>query len=123
MLKITKNKIYLTRGDTAFIEVALTDQDGNPYIPTETDTVYFRLKQTAMSKVVLLEKIVERNVIEEGTSSVVQLLLELQEDDTKDFKFTTYKYEVEVVTENDYHFTAIENVDFEIGPELELHNG
>ena len=113
MLKVTGNKIYLTRGDTAFLEISLTDENGDEYTPSESDKVMFRLKKTAMSKTVLIEKEIDTST----------MILELEESDTKDLQFTTYVYEIEIVTGNEYHFTVIENTDFEIGPELELHNG
>lgn len=114
MLKIDGNAIYLTRGDTAFLEIALTDENGDPYIPSAEDTVTFRLKKSATSKVVLVEK----------TIDTTTMVMELDENDTKDLKFDTYKYEIELTTaDGNYHFTAIENEDFEIGPELELHDG
>lgn len=114
MLKVENNAIYLTRGDTAFLEIGLTDEHGDPYIPQPLDIVIFRLKKSASSKPVLIEKIIDPET----------MVLELNENDTKSLKFDTYKYEIELTTaDNNYHFTAIENEDFEIGPELELHDG
>lgn len=121
MLKITKDKIYLTRGDTAFIELNLLNQDGTQYIPNPEDKVYFRLKSSITAKVILLEKELRFEYSEEDTSVWVNTILEFEEDDTKDLKFTTYKYEIEVVTVQGYHFTVIEGADFVVGPELEIH--
>ena len=111
MLKIAKDKIYLTRGDTAFIEISITDEHGDPYEYKEGDHVYFRLKQSSTAKVIIIEKEIN---LETG-----QLLIE--PDDTKDLKFMVYRYEVELVTVEGYHFTVIEDSPFEIGPELEVH--
>jgi len=112
MLKVTKDKVYLTRGDTAFLTVTITDENGDDYEYREGDKVYFRLKQGPTSKTVLVEK--------EVNTETNQLLL--YPEDTIDLKFATYHYEIELVTVENYHFTVIENAEFVIGPELEVHN-
>lgn len=113
MFKITKDSVFLTRGDTALIEVELLNEDGEEYTPESGDHLYFRLKQSTTAKVILIEKEIDMDT----------MVLELTEDDTKDLKFAVYKYEIELVTANNYHFTVIANADFEIGVELEIHNG
>ena len=123
MFNITKDTIYLTRGDTAFIEVQITDENGDAYYPVEGDKVYFRLKRGVSQKVCLLEK--ELSIVteeaEEGEEPTVKVVLELEEDDTKDFSFANYCYEIELVTSQAHHFTIIENGTFTVGPELEIH--
>ena len=42
MLKVSRNKIKLTRGDTAYLKIELTDENGNTFEPAEGDKVYFR---------------------------------------------------------------------------------
>lgn len=112
MLKVSSKKIYLTRGDTAFLEISLLDEKGDPYTPEEGDDVIFRLKKSPTSKDVLIEKHI----------NIDDMVLEFEEDDTKDLKFSTYKYEIELVTVTGHHFTVIESTDFEIGVELEIHD-
>lgn len=111
MLKVTGNKIQLTRGDTMMLEVHLKDESGEDYTPIETDKIYFRLKKNGTAKEVIIEKEIPYDT----------MILELEEADTENLKFTTYYYEVELVTEEDYHFTAIANTEFEITTELENH--
>lgn len=113
MFKVTGTKIYLTRGDTAFLDIQLWDESGAIYEPQEGDKVIFRLKKVANVGNVLLEKEVDTST----------MILELEEDDTKSLNFQPYKYEVELVTASGQHYTAIENADFEIGVELENHDG
>lgn len=115
MLKVKGNKIYLTRGDTMITEIKLKDENGNEYTPKETDKVYFRLKKSSTAKDILIEKEVL------PSQDTGELILQLDEADTDMFKFGTYFYEIELVTEDDYHFTAIENEEFVIGIELENH--
>lgn len=111
MLKVSGNKIDLTRGDTMILEVSLKDEAGEAYIPTDTDIIYFRLKKNATSKEVLLEKEIPYDT----------MILQLDEADTENLKFGTYYYEIELVTSENNHFTAIANEPFNITEELENH--
>jgi hypothetical protein len=114
MLKVTDNQIYLTRGDTADIEVDITNEDGIAY-DSSHDNIFFRLKSQAASTYILLEKQLS---ITEG-----KVVLQLSEEDTCNLPIIKARYEIEVVTSNNAHYTVIENELFEIGPELENHNG
>lgn len=111
MLIVSANKIQLTRGDTMILELTLNDEKGDPYEPIATDKIYFRVKRNATAKDILIEKEVPYDT----------MILQLNEADTKNLKFGVYYYEIELVTETDYHFTAIANTEFEITEELEGH--
>jgi hypothetical protein len=111
VLKVNGTKVSLTRGDTAFLNVSLVDESGTAYEIQPGDAVFFRLKQNASSQGLLLEKQVD----------TVTMKLRLDVEDTEGLKFGVYKYEIELVTATDHHFTAIENADFEVRPELEEH--
>ena len=111
MLRIAYNKIYLTRGDTAYLEISITDESGNPYALVDGDKIIFRMKQSTNDKNLILEKEFNTEI----------LRLELTPEDTMSLKFGVYRYEVELVTGAGEHFTIIENAEFEITPELEAH--
>lgn len=111
MIKVTGNKISLTRGDTLILQVNLKDENGEYYIPVETDKIYFRLKKSSTAKDVLILKEIPYDT----------MILQIDAEETEDFRFGTYYYEIELVTEEDYHFTAIANTEFEITTELENH--
>lgn len=111
MLNIKGNKIHLTRGDNMEIVISLTDENGDDITPSGEDKVIFRLKKNSSSQIVLIEKEVD----------ISTMTLELEEADTKDLKFGKYFYEIEYVTSDSKHYTAIENEEFEIGVELEIH--
>lgn len=111
MLKVLNNKIQLTRGDTMMLEVSLKNEKGEVYTPLSTDKIYFRVKKSSTAKDTLIEKEIPYDT----------MVLELEEVDTKDFRFGTYYYEVELVTEENHHYTAIANSEFEITTELESH--
>lgn len=112
MLKVTNNQIYLTRGDTAVLQLDIKNLDGRFYDSTQ-DQVIFRLKSSTASSKYLLEK-----PLEQSNNEVV---LRLTEKDTCDLPIIKARYEIEVVTSQDEHYTVIENELFEIGPELENH--
>ena len=111
MLVVSANRIQLTRGDTMILELSLTDENGNEYTPVETDKIYFRLKRNATAKEILIQKEIPFDTC----------ILQLNEADTKDMKFGTYYYEIELVTSAEQHFTCIANTEFEITEELEDH--
>lgn len=111
MLDVQGNNIHLTRGDTMFLKVELTDESGNAYIPVETDKIYFRVKRNSSAKETLIQKEIPYNT----------MILQLNDSDTKDMKFGSYYYEIELVTEDNYHFTAIADAEFELTTELESH--
>ncbi len=113
VLKINGTKVSLTRGDTAFLEISLMNENGDPYETALGDALYFRLKQNAFSKGMLLEKQID----------LLTMKLRLDVEDTAGLKFGAYKYEIELVTAEGHHFTVIENADFEVRPELEEHDG
>ena len=108
-----KNKIYLTRGDSAFLTVNLNDESGSSYELSEGDKIYFRLKKSSSSDNLLLEKEINPDT----------LTLELLPEDTAELSSGLYCYEVELVTAEDKHYTVIENSQFQIGAELEIHSG
>ena len=111
MLNVLGRKIYLTRGDTAYISVGLKDNSGKDYKPAEGDKVYFRLKKSIYKDELLVEKEINPET----------LVLEIRPEDTSRLEFGTYCYEIELVTGIGQHFTVIENAIFTIGAELEEH--
>lgn len=114
MLKIDKQNITLTRGDTAYIEVStLQNADGTDYEYNEDDKVYFRLK--------LDGSMFEKELIIDLENNKSTLILD--PIDTENFAFGLYEYEMELVTAIGEHFTFIADKDFTISKELEVHNG
>ena len=111
MLKVSRNRITLTRGDTAYLKLNITDESDNAYELSEGDIIFFRIAEYGTSGRLLFEK----------TVNIETLTLELKPEDTAGLEFRTYRYEVEVVTEAGEHFTVIENAAIEITVELERH--
>ena len=111
MLNVLGKKIYLTRGDTAYISVSLKDASGGDYVPVPEDKLYFRVKKSIYKDELLVEKEINTDT----------LVLEIIPEDTSRLEFGTYCYEIELVTGSGQHFTVIENACFTIGAELEVH--
>lgn len=112
MLKITGKQIELTRGDTAFIILRpIIKQSGEQRRLLETDRIIFRLKtrQTMVEIPCVINT-------EDNTAT-----LTIEEEDTAAITPGTYRYEAELVTNNDQHFTFIADQPFILGKELEEH--
>lgn len=113
MLKIDKQSIYLTRGDTAEIATTATLDTGDPYEFASGDVVYFRMALKP-GRDVALEK--QCTVDVENNKAV----LYLDPDDTRNMDFKVYRYEFELICHEDGgHYTYIVDQPFEIGKEIE----
>ena len=88
MLKIEDNNIYLTRGDTAFIDILITDEDGQAYTMDADDRVIFTLRKLYDKGSVLLEK----------TSSTPEI--GFSTNDTKNLEFGDYKFDIYLFNSN-----------------------
>jgi hypothetical protein len=111
MLVVTGNQIFLTRGDTLILTLALSNSDGSEYVPAEGDSIFFRLKKFATYPNLLIEKEIDTST----------MILQLNEADTAGLAFGDYHYEIEVVTAGGMHDTVIADELFTIGKEIENH--
>lgn len=123
MLKVTGQKIYMTRADSAKLQAVPKikregQEEPEPYILEEGDRIVFRLKRKADdSYEVICEKDCEINLTRN------QAILTLVPEDTENCEFKEHRYEFELITYDDYHSTFVENQPFTIGKELEKHAG
>lgn len=115
MLLINGQSIYLTRGDNAEISVTAktligtTEED---YEFQEGDRVIFRIGLKPGQDVALAKECVVD--LEENVA-----VLYLEPDDTWGLQFKVYRYEFELVTAGDEHYTFIVDQPFEVGKEIE----
>lgn len=89
-VKIRRNKITLTRGDTARIKISLSDINGNPYLPVEGDSVKFAVRRKAEDESELFSIDVPIDTCE----------LHIKPIDTKELEFGEYKYDIQITLNN-----------------------
>lgn len=83
---VSNTTISLTRGDTFVAQISITDSDGNPYTPSEGDSVRFAMKASYTDPKPLLVKDIP----------IDTLKLILEPADTKDFAFGKYVYDIQL---------------------------
>lgn len=88
MIKITGNKIYLTRGDTAMLKIVIKGADREEYTPIETDKVTLTVKKNTGSDDILFQRKVENGIVT------------IEPEDTADLSFGDYVYDVCIETES-----------------------
>lgn len=88
MLKIEENNIFITRGDSAFIDLAIYDEDGNIYTPKESDVVVFSVKVNVNNVDTILRKTFE------------SLTLELKSEETIKFNYGEYFFDVKLINDD-----------------------
>lgn len=85
---VNGTNIILTRGDTFTATVSIIDANGNPYIPKEGDSIRFAMKQSYEDAKPSLVKSVPIDTMK----------LVLKPEDTKDFPFGKYVYDIQLTT-------------------------
>ena len=107
MFTITDNNISLTRGDTLFLTLNLTDSDGDTYVPTDEDSIRFAMKKNIKSSTCLILKPIPYDT----------LTLEIEPADTKSLAYGTYVYDIEL-TDSEGHVTTVILGDFKVTEEV-----
>ena len=87
MLTIKGNDIHLTKGDSAYLNVEITNDDGTPYAIKEGDTLTMTVKATNGTKI--FSKTVQ------AYESII-----LEPKDTAEVGVGRYKYDIQLNTEN-----------------------
>ena len=86
MVKLQGTTITMTRGDTARIQISITDIDGSEYVPAYGDSVRFAAKKSYYDDAPVILKNIPTNT----------LLLTLEPEDTKPLQFGRYVYDIEL---------------------------
>ena len=102
MVKVTENQIFLTKGDSAELDVVI--KDGEETYDYSNDTVKLGIKKNFADA----ECVVEKTVDENGK-------ITFEPDDTKDLEVGTYFYDLKIVTADDEVCTVIAASQFVIG--------
>lgn len=107
MYEIKGNNIRLTRGDSLYIQIALT-KDGESYTPEEGDSIRFAMKKHYLDDSALITKSVPLDT----------MTLHLEPSDTKDLDFGKYVYDLEITFADGDVDTFINEAEFIIAPEV-----
>ena len=86
---VSGTTITLTRGDTFMAQISITDSSGEPYVPSQGDTVRFAMKARCTDNEPLLVKDIP----------VDTLKLVIDPADTKKLAFGTYVYDIQLTKE------------------------
>lgn len=114
MFDIDGSTISLTRGDTFEAEVGMTMED-EPYVPEVGDNIRFALKRKLFSSD--LGEYIDPVPLIVKPIPLDSLLLVLEPEDTKELRFGTYAYDIEITFADGFVDTFIKG-DFEITPEV-----
>lgn len=108
MIKIKKNVISLTRGDTLRTIVEINLEDGSPYIPDLGDVITFGLKYTINDTECIFEKNIPIDTME----------LHIAPEDTKELPYGSYVYDVQIQFAGGDIYTFIPYTKFNITGEV-----
>lgn len=110
MLKITSEKVYLTRGDNADINVKIYDADKTEYELQPGDSLTFTLKANCETGVVLITK--------DCTSDS---MIHIVPSDTNGLAYGTYYFDVVLVTAASKVYTVIPPHEFIVSKEVNFN--
>lgn len=88
MLKIEDNNIFLTRGDSATIDLTIYDEDGNIYTPKQNDVIVFSVKVNVNNVELALRKTFDN------------LTLTITNAESLKFNYGSYFYDVKLINED-----------------------
>lgn len=107
MFKVENGKIYLTRGDSARLQVDIADETGESYAIQPGDTLRLTVKRHATDKAPLITKTVTGGNV-----------FTFVPTDTAPLPFAAYLYDVELTTAANEVYTVITPQEFKIGEEV-----
>ena len=97
MFEIKGNDLFLTRGDSARIEISIINAcTGSEYTPVSSDIFRFTVKKNVYSKALIFQK-----------RQVGYPAFAILPSDTKELDFATYVYDVELTTESGDVYTIV----------------
>ncbi len=106
MLVITDDEVILTRGDSADINVKITDANGDIYTLAEGDVIKFTLKKNCETSDIIIQK------------TLVNSIISLQPADTEDLSYGTYYFDVQLTTAGADVYTVVSPHRFIIDKEV-----
>ena len=111
MLKIDdNNNITLTRGDSASIEVTLTNPDGSAYELQSGDVLMFTVKYNCITEDIIIQKDISSNAT-----------INILPSDTNTLLYGNYVYDVQLTKANGAVNTVIPPSDFIVDKEVTFY--
>lgn len=109
MFVINGNRITLTKGDSFYATVAMTDKTtGETYTPQEGDVVRFGVKKNVNEETCIIEKVIPNDTLE----------LYLAPNDTESLATGSYVYDVELTYADGNKDTFINKATFILADEV-----
>lgn len=96
MFRTENGAVYITRGDSASLEILLTNAEGAVYNLAEGDTLTLSVKRSVMDTEVLISKKITSGKI-----------ISFNPQDTSDLAFGEYRYDVQLNTKAGKVYTVI----------------
>lgn len=112
MLTITENEVFLTRGDSADLEVIIYDLDGEIYSLQTGDKLEFTMKYNCITDSVLITKDIT-------TDSTIHIIPE----DTSELAYGGYWFDVQLTMASGKVYTVIAPHKFNITKEVTFDAG
>lgn len=110
-MEINETNISMIRGDSETITVYCEDNNGAKVNFETGDTIYLTVKQSVNSERKILQKIITEFVNGEA-------IIEIFPEDTKDFSFRAYVYDIQLTRADGTVTTIIPPSDFVIEGEV-----
>lgn len=106
MLTCDGNTIHLTRGDSAVLLLKIRKNDDTEYELQAGDSVLFTVKNSVYDTSVIIQK------------KLINGVIKLNPDDTKNLQYGTYYYDVELTQTDGFVATVISPQKLIIEPEV-----
>lgn len=115
---VVRNRITLTKGDSAEITLTIRDRvKGETFVPGPHDQLTFTVKRGFFGGKPAIVKTLDHGIIRNDDSCVLVLV----PSDTENLPFGVYRYDVELVLENGYTDTVIPPSPFILTREVTTH--
>jgi len=115
---VIRNRISITRGDSAQITLTIRDRvTGQPFIPGPDDRLTFTVKRELSDEAPVVVKTLDNGIVRREQDC----LLLLAPVDTARLPFGTYRYDVELVLASGHTDTVIPPSPFLVTGEVTAH--